>query len=58
MFIAQGVQYNSCTKVDGENGQPWCSTRVDSTGEVGSNDMYRLDEGVVWAKRMDRIDGT
>jgi hypothetical protein len=28
--------------VDGENGQPWCSTRVDSTGGFGSNDMYTI----------------
>ena len=33
-FRLQGVQYNGCTVVDGDNGQPWCSTQVDSIGTL------------------------
>jgi hypothetical protein len=40
-FIYKGIQYDGCTTVDGDNGQPWCSTQVDNTGtHVGGAGQY------------------
>ena len=34
-FVYSGVMYNTCTRKDSQNGQPWCATNVDeATKEV------------------------